>query len=368
METGRVTGRNAVEFLWEWQDGLFELARHPNQRIHYKKREALESLAGNRYFAPVASKSRGSKKEDVARVGNVLWADIDSLDGLDDRLQRLLPIRPSVVVYSGMKGFWVYLKLSEVILTGEIELLNQGLQALLDADHCWNRHRIARLPGSIHQDSGKRAEVLEFSGLVYSPADLAFLEGLAPRSANASLEPTGDAPSLLTSFPTEFPALRDELWHYIELSPRRGEGYDRSPMEQKIFTALAYQGWTDEEIITFANNYRLPRHLEEWAKHKTYSWTKRSLRKVRQHIGAHPPSLKPSISKSICMGSDTNGSYSHTDRHKALRFVTEHQTTKELIQTWRTTLPTKPIRQRHTGCSGSSAKPTSFTRKGRSGS
>src|SRR5215216_5787594 len=199
METGRVTGRNAVEFLWEWQDGLFELARHPNQRIHYKKREALESLSGNRYFAPLARKSRGSKKEDVARVGNVLWADIDSLGGLDDRLQRLLPIRPSVVVYSGMKGFWVYLK------TGEIELLNQALQALLDADHCWNRHRIARLPGSIHQDSGKRAEVLEFSGLVYSPADLAFLEDLAPRSANASLEPTDEVPALLTSSPTEFP-------------------------------------------------------------------------------------------------------------------------------------------------------------------
>ena len=62
-------------------------------------------------------------------------------------------------------------------------------------------------------------------------------------------------------------------------------------MEQKIFTALAYQGWTDDEIITFATHYRLPRHVQEWARHKDYSWTNRSLRKVREHIAVHPPLL-----------------------------------------------------------------------------
>src|SRR5687767_12885655 len=107
-----MTARCAVEFVWEVQYGVFELARHPHERAHYTKTEALDSLVGNRYFAPLARKSRGSKKENVADVGNVLWADIDSLDGFDDRLQRLLPIRPSLVVFSGMKGFWIYVKLS----------------------------------------------------------------------------------------------------------------------------------------------------------------------------------------------------------------------------------------------------------------
>jgi hypothetical protein len=119
-------------------------------------------------------------------------------------------------------------------------------------------------------------------------------------------------------------------------------GYDRSDMEQAIFTALAYQGWTDEEIITFATVYRLPRHLQEWARHKDYSWTNRSLRGVRQWMEEHPPSPTPSIEKGMCIGSDSKGSYSHTDRNKALRLVTGAQTTRELGHTWMTELPNHP--------------------------
>jgi hypothetical protein len=342
MSNAMDSGRDAVQFLWDGQNGLFELAPYPDQRIHYTKSKALDSLAGNRYFAPLARKSRGSKKENVADVGNVLWADIDSLAGFDDRLQRLLPIRPSLVVFSGMKGFWIYLKLSEFVPTKKIESLNSGLGTLLDADHCWNRDRIARLPGSIHQGSGKRAEVVEFGGLVHAPVDLAFLMDLAPPAASPSLEPTDEVPALLTSFPNEFPALSDELWRYIELSPRRGGGYDRSEMEQKIFAALAYQGWTDDEIIAFATAYRLPRHFQEWAKRKDYSWTKRSLGKAREWIEEHPPSPKTSIGKGMCIGSDSNGGYSHTDRHKALRRVTGDQTTEELVHVWMTKLPNRP--------------------------
>jgi hypothetical protein len=342
-----VMARYVVEFVWEAQSGLFELAHSPNRRSHYTKRDALDSLAGNRYFAPLARKTRGSKKENVADLGNVLWADIDHLDGLEDRLRRLAPISPSLVVFSGRRGFWVYLKLGKSIPTDEIEVLNYGLATLLDADNCWNMDRIARLPGSIHEKSGKRAEVVEFSGLVYSYQDLAFLKDHAPPKASRPAEPVfdGTAP-LLTSFPKEFPALSREVRLYIERSPRWGEyGYNRSDMEQGIFTALAYQGWTDEEIIAFATAYRLPRHIQEWAKHKDYSWTNRSLRKAREYVAAHPkrPSGS-STTKAMCIGSDTKGSYSHTDRYKALRLVTGDQTTQQLILTWMTHLPTQPSR------------------------
>ena len=76
--------------------------------------------------------------------------------------------------------------------------MNRGLEALLDADSCHNRDRLARLPGSIHQDSGKLAEVVEFSGLVYSFADLAFLKDLAPPKASRPMEAVfdGTAPRL----------------------------------------------------------------------------------------------------------------------------------------------------------------------------
>jgi hypothetical protein len=345
VDTTPASARSAVAFLWSEQTGLFELAYEPNKRRYFTKHEALNVLDQHRYFAPLARKKRGSKKSDVADTGNVLWADIDDLNGLDERLRRLLPLSPSLVVFSGMKGYWVYLKFTETIPTDEIEILNRGLEALLGADSCHNRDRLARLPGSIHQDSGKLAGMVEFSGLVYSYADLAFLRDLAPSEASRSTEAVfdGTAPSL-TSFPTEFPALSHELRFYIEYSPRRGEyGYDRSEMEQKIFTALAYQGWTDEEIITFATVYRLPRHLQEWMRHRDYRWTKRSLRSAREYVAANPkkPS-KRSITKTMCIGSDSKTGYSRTDRNEALRLVTGTQTTKELVTTWMNELPTQP--------------------------
>jgi hypothetical protein len=115
-------------------------------------------------------------------------------------------------------------------------------------------------------------------------------------------------------------------------------------MEQKIFTALAYQDWTDDEIISFATVWKLPRHLQEWAKRKNNSWTERSVRRAREWVAEHPATPNTSITKSMCIGSDTKTSYSHTDRNKALRLVTGDQTTKQLIHTWRTELPTLPSR------------------------
>jgi hypothetical protein len=339
------SAKHAVAFIWSGQDGIFELAREPDKRRYFTKPEALSVLDKHCYFAPLARKRRGSKKEDVADTGNVLWADIDHLEGLEDRLRRLVPIRPSLVVFSGMKGFWVYLKLSEAIPTDEIEVLNTGLEWFLGADNCHNIDRLARLPGSIHQESGKRAEAVEFSGLVYSYADLAFLKDHAPPKASRSTEPVfdGTAP-LLTSFPKEFPALNQELRLYIERSPRKGEyGYDRSDMEQKIFTALVYQDWRDDEIITFATAYRLPRHLQDRMRHGDYQWTERSLRSAREYVATHPKTpAQNSITKTMCIGSDSKGGYSHADRHKALRLVTGTQTTKELVTTWMNELPTQP--------------------------
>ena len=58
-------------------------------------------------------------------------------------------------------------------------------------------------------------------------------------------------------------------------------------------------------------------------------------------------SFRQSHSKSLttngmCIGSDSNGRYSHTDRHRALRLVTGNQTTKELIHEFMTKLPNRP--------------------------
>jgi hypothetical protein len=44
----------------------------------------------------------------------------------------------------------------------------------------------------------------------------------------------------------------------------------------------------------------------------------------------------------MCIESDSNGGYSHADRHKALRLVTGAQTTNELVATWMNELPSHP--------------------------
>jgi hypothetical protein len=352
-----LSARDAVEFVWSGQQGLFELAFEPSRRRHFAIDDALNNLGGHRYFAPLARKTRGSKKKHVADTGNVLWADIDlprSVEPTPERKHELLTeIRerlasiqtaPSVVIDSGGKGFWVYLKLGESILTDEIEVLNRGLATLLGADHSHNKDRIARLPGSVNQNSGKLAEVIEFSGLVYSYDDLAFLRDRAPSSSTGS-QPEGAVlpgePSTLTTFP-EFPTLSRRLWEYIDRSPRKGQyGYDRSDVEQSIFLALVYRGWTDEEIIGFANVYRLPRHLEAWAQRKNFSWTERSITKAREWVEEHP---LITTTNPMCIGSETSSAYSHSDRHKALRLVTNTQTTKQLLKTWMRDLPSKPSR------------------------
>jgi hypothetical protein len=162
----------ALEFLWSGQDGLFELARKSEGRDHrqlYPRDEALSSLAGYDYFGPLARRSYGSSDDNVAGVGNVLWADIDNADRIDDRLIRV-PVAPSLVIHSGNTGFWAYWKLTRSISAAEIESLNRGLSNRLEADRgSWRRTQLARLPGSFREETGRRAEVVEFGSAAYDP-------------------------------------------------------------------------------------------------------------------------------------------------------------------------------------------------------
>lgn len=161
-----------LEFLWSGQDGLFELARKSEGRYNgqlYPRDEALSSLAGYDYFGPLARRSYGSSDENVAGVGNVLWADIDNADRIDGRLARV-PVAPSLVIHSGNTGFWVYWKLTRSIAAAEIESLNRGLTHRLEADRgSWRRTQLARLPGSYREETGTLAEVVEFGSAAYDP-------------------------------------------------------------------------------------------------------------------------------------------------------------------------------------------------------
>jgi hypothetical protein len=288
--------RGFLSFLWSGQSGYFELARFPNQRRLYDSvAEALADIAGKRFFAPLARTRRGSTGEDVSVHGNVLWVDMDTLtaEALIDARLRPLGLDPSAVIYSGNKGYWAFFKLKEAIPTDDVERLNKSLARLLDADTCWDRPRIARLPGSVHPDSGNTARVVEQSERVHEWERVSIaLEAACPSAAPGP--PATRSRSLsqdsvegrFTAFGERAPLSR-ELWDYIKRRPARGQGCDRSAVEQQIFATLVVAGWTDEQIVAFADACRLPRHTEERAKRS--NWTERSINKARTYIGDTSP-------------------------------------------------------------------------------
>jgi hypothetical protein len=162
----------ALDFLWAGQDGLFVLAMRQNdgyRRRLYDRNEALSSLVGYEYFGPLARISAGSALV-ATRVGNVLWADIDDTFGLDERLTSCVPATPSLLVFSGNRGFWAFWKLSRLIAVEEIEALNRGIAERLKADKgSCKPLQLARLPGSFRKETERFAEVVSFPGNVYDP-------------------------------------------------------------------------------------------------------------------------------------------------------------------------------------------------------
>jgi hypothetical protein len=317
--------RTFLEFIWDGQEGLFELASAPRLRFRTTRTEALQNHHGAMYFGPLARKVDAGRKAAVADVGNVLWADIDVSPGPDWLRGQLATagITPSATVFSG-RGYWIYVKLDRLIPTETIECLNRSLAALLRADSCWERNRLARLPGSINEKSGARARVVDLSQAVHAPDALS----LPSRDEPDQSIPDEDLLRLPNSY-AQFPAvprLGRRALEYIHLKPQRGVGYDRSVEEQRIFKALAGQAWTDDEIIAFADAYSLPRHSEERRKRGDYSWTLLSIRKARTALGADTQEAVSIHRDNMCRQSATN----QLQRRDVLH-VLEGRSTQEII-------------------------------------
>ena len=167
-----------LEFLWSGQDGFFELAR--KRGADYDRRlsaraDALSSVRGKDFFGPLARAS-ATLPPIVCNEGNVLWADVDDPEDLNERLETEIRKRPSVLVESGNRGFWAYWKLSRPVPVPTIEAWNRGIARRLGADlgSC-ERTQLARLPGSHRPETGRAATVAAFSGAVYEPQELAYL-------------------------------------------------------------------------------------------------------------------------------------------------------------------------------------------------
>lgn len=320
-----------LTFIWKGQEGLFEVARTPDKRRQLPLDQAV-AAQGMNFFAPLARVRRRGRDEDVASTGNVVWVDIDSRDALV-RVEKILDplgLHPSAIVDSTNKGYWLYYKLDGHIPAHEIELLNKGLAALIGGDRgCWHRSRIARLPGSVHEKSGKTVTVVEMTAVLFDPDALCVFREVAPTQGKGT-QPTALAQATLierrgkvVAF-SSFPRLTRAQWRYISERPAQGEGIDRSSFEYSIYMKLILQGWDDDQIIAFADQTRLAKHTEELERRHSYEWIERSLRKAHTHIEEN--SLNP-LYGDMCNESETYRS------QLDLRLVLEHvqgQTVKEL--------------------------------------
>src|SRR5947207_3335393 len=83
--------------------------------------------------------------------------------------------------------------------------------------------------------------------------------------------------------------LPGDLLAYVERRPSKSvcaaEGIDRSKMELQIVSVLVRQGLTDDEIVCWVNDKRLPKHQEQ--KSASESWLHSLIKQARRSSEAY---------------------------------------------------------------------------------
>ena len=115
-----------------------------------------------------------------------LWVDLDDPHGLEAVERELPPLDfwPSAIVHTGSRGHHLYFRLAIPLPLPLIELYNRALAQLLGGDTSSPPmpNTYLRVPGSVHEKSGRTAQLVEMSGAAYGENAL--------RRLNAGLLPT----------------------------------------------------------------------------------------------------------------------------------------------------------------------------------
>lgn len=356
----------AVRLIFSGQVGLVEVApgSPSTRRCLSGPNEFLAAIDRCRYFGPLTRKRYpGSTIADVSEFGDVLWADGDAIHDkgaiateaevstLRSRLEtawRQLGLAPSIIVFSGNRGVHSYWKLPRSIPKAEIGELNRRLAHWLETDTAvWQVNHLLRVPGSRHELTGRTADVLHLSSHTIDPELFyALLPALPTPARTVSAPPTHALSSAdRVSYPR--PWLTAAITRYSANPPEKGK-VDRSSQEQAIFTHLACQGWSDEQIIQFAHDRRLPRHIEEWFRRRPHgSWTRKAITDARAHLlekgvitvpeggpTNHNGILVPvGETLQMVLRRERRPHYRHVDRGRMLYFV-RGQTSRELTNEW----------------------------------
>jgi predicted P-loop ATPase len=175
MNTGKPTSPTAlaVEFLDQWYEdhdrhlvsislnGKVEARTFTsNQRMSMWKWIENKEGSANVYFhvnilVPSANNTKASKDDIV--LGRALHVDIDDPRGIE-RL-RNFSIPPTAIIDSGngAHGYWLLTEPTSDL--DKLEAACRWLEHELGGDHCHNRDRIMRLPGTMNLPSAKKVKM-----------------------------------------------------------------------------------------------------------------------------------------------------------------------------------------------------------------
>ena len=199
------------------------------------------------YFGVMPRTKTDGKGESVPPATRILWADFDDkafVWGNGLRAMNSLPVPPDIIVDTG-GGVHAYWTLSAHIPVDTAETIMRGIAKRHKADHCWDRSRIMRLPGTVNwkysQEGAEpvRARILK-ADYVTTHSPSAFVEYIYEMTKPVVL------PRMGATLSERFhPSLPGWLQNLIEDGVPKGQ---RSEQAFKVVCNLVERGWRYAQI------------------------------------------------------------------------------------------------------------------------
>jgi DNA-binding transcriptional ArsR family regulator len=310
--------------------------------------EIVARACGHTFFGLLGRSSRSFSGDYVVRKSNVVWVDIDRLEGYHgssqlesvERRLELLRIRPTATLSSG-RGYWCFWKLTALIDVLEIERLNRALAWLLRSEGadrtCWDAARICRIPGSFNEKTaGGRVELVSITeGHAYSPPSLQ--DVLAREGALGA--PNLQYRNSTTSFSPDdrwTAAAAQSRWRGKEMHLKYLTGEhvdDRSSVEHSIVCSLVWHGYSRSEIHDFFEDRMPSRYQEEVKRGRGREYLDRSVSKALKAAENWAPPRTPSCVSRDCSELPSLGQprpYNQVSRVAVLQLI-KGQGERELV-------------------------------------